>query len=406
MIHHVSTLAWILVPFICDVNTPNLQVHGDGLGDFYASLTDAVRPKLLSVNSNKTKAAGLTDYQRNLQNYDTVRYTNASELNIIGKIQHKGKIFHRLDTAEFSLLPENVKKLATQSAGLAISFRTNSSRILAKWCTSPSATASNMTGIAFEGMDLYILKDKRWQFAGVARPDSPNCTSGLIVENLPSGFKDCLLFLPTYDETTSLEIGVDFKAQIRSLKNPFHANILIYGSSIVQGASASRPGLAYPARLSRNTGYQFINFGFSGNGKMEPEVAKMIAAMPADAFILDCVPNPSPKEILERTKNLILTIRKKYPLAPIIAIQSVAREKGNFDMKIAAKIKLKEEYFAQEIRSLQLHDSALFLIDAKGLLGDDQEGTADGIHPNDLGFDRMIQQLQPQILAILNQYGI
>lgn len=101
-----------------------------------------------------------------------------------------------------------------------------------------------------------------------------------------------------------------------------------------------------------------------------------------------------------------LSIRKKYPLAPIIAIQCVAREKGNFDMKIATKIKLKEEYFAQEIRSLQLYDSALFPINAEEFLGDNQEGTADGIHPNDLGFDRIIQKFQPQILAILNQYGI
>jgi len=222
---------------------------------------------------------------------------------------------------------------------------------------------------------------------------------------MKAGKKECLLFLPTYDETLSLSIGVDKDANLRLGEYPFKKNVVIYGSSIVQGASASRPGLAYPARLSRETGYNFINLGFSGNAKMEKSVVDMIASMRMDAIVLDCVPNPSPEEVLARTPYLITTIRKFHPGIPIIAIQSVAWEKGNFDTVVAARVALKNHYFEQEVKKMQKTDKDLYFISADGLLGDDQEGTTDGIHPNDLGFDRMLQKIRPKVSIIIRRYG-
>src|SRR5690606_9913417 len=208
---------------------------------------------------------------------------------LIGKPLSGGPYFHRMDTAAYPELRPAVKQLLTNSAGLAISFTTNSTRIAAKWCTDERKPGNNMTAIAYEGLDLYIKRDGKWQFAGVGRPASSTCNEYMLVENMEPGVKECLLYLPLYDETVSLQVGVEGGATIEAGPNPFHKNILIYGSSIVQGASASRPGLAYPARLSRETGYQFLNLGVSGNAKMEPAVADMIAAMDMDAFILDCV---------------------------------------------------------------------------------------------------------------------
>jgi lysophospholipase L1-like esterase len=328
-------------------------------------------------------------------------FTDAHDLTIIGKAEESKMFFHRLDTSLHKDIPRVIKTLATRSAGLAVSFTTNSTTISARWCTSKQVTDDNMTGIAYEGMDLYIKRAGRWQFAGVARPQSHDCSEIMIVENMKAGKKECLLFLPTYDETLSLSIGVDKDANLRPGEYPFKKNVVIYGSSIVQGASASRPGLAYPARLSLETGYNFINLGFSGNAKMEKSVVDMIASMRMDAIILDCVPNPSPEEVLARTHYLITTIRKFHPSIPIIGIQSVARGKGNFDTVVAARVALKNHYFEQEVRKIQKTDKDLYFISADGLLGDEQEGTTDGIHPNDLGFDGLLQKIRPKILMIL-----
>ncbi|WP_229707495.1 SGNH/GDSL hydrolase family protein [Sphingobacterium alkalisoli] len=364
--------------------------------------------KMVKLNSFSLTALLLMFFVANVyaQQKKPLHFTQAHTLTITGKAWDSQPFYHRLDTARYAGLSSTLKRLATHSAGLAISFKTNSTTISARWQTSPQRSSDNMTGIAYEGLDLYILRDGRWQYAGVARPSAHDTSETSIVENMVHGEKTCLLFLPTYDETLFLEIGIDADATIKANPNPFRKNILIYGSSIVQGASASRPGLAYPAKLSRQTGYHFINMGFSGNAKMETTVAEMIAPLPMDAFILDCVPNPSPEEILERTANMVKTIRRYHPEAPIIAIQSVAREKGNFDQQIAQRVKLKDQYFRQEIKKLQRDDPHLYLIEADGLLGTDQEGTTDGIHPNDLGFERMLQEIRPAILAIFAKYEI
>ncbi len=337
---------------------------------------------------------------------DSLHYTDARQLTLIGKPLPDGPFFHRLDTAAFPAIPASVKHLLTHSAGLAVSFRTNSTEIAAKWCTSARKPGNNMTAIAFEGMDLYIKRDGEWQYAGVARPETNECNVFTLVADMEPGEKECLLYLPLYDETTSLQIGVEAGAQLSARPNPFKKNILIYGSSIVHGASASRPGLAYPARLSRETGYHFLNFGVSGNAKMEPEVADVIAQMDMDAFILDCVPNSSPQQVTARTANLVRTIRAKHPGVPIIAVQSIVRESGNFNQSIAERVAAQNANFKHEIDQLQQEVDDLYLVTAAGLLGDDHEATTDGVHPNDLGFDRMLQKIRPAVLKILKQYGI
>src|SRR3546814_10751589 len=60
---------------------------------------------------------------------DTLVYTDAQQLTLIGKPFEGGPFYHRLDTATFPAMPPAVKRLLTHSAGLAISFKTNSTKI-------------------------------------------------------------------------------------------------------------------------------------------------------------------------------------------------------------------------------------------------------------------------------------
>lgn len=333
-------------------------------------------------------------------------YTDARELTLIGKAWNSTpEYYHRVDTVAYNHLPPQVKRLLTHSSGLAISFRTNSTAIAATWCTKVNAHYNNMTAIAYEGLDIYIKRNNKWVYAGVGRPDTDTCNQFTLVNNMDTTMKECLVYLPIYDETKSLSIGVKSGATIAPAANPFKKNILIYGSSIVHGASASRPGMAYPARLCRQTGLNFINFGVSGNAKMEKEVADMIATLDMDAFILDCVPNCTPEQVTERTAYLVQAIRAKHPGKPIIAIQGIIRETGNFDQAAAEAARKQNANFYTEITALQKKDKDLYLITADNLLGDDHEGTTDGTHPNDIGFDRMIRKIGPAALKIFKKYG-
>ncbi len=325
---------------------------------------------------------------------------------MVGKIEPTQQVYHRVDTVAYPAMPQAVKRLLTNSAGLAIAFKTNSSTVSVKWCTSSSKPLVNMTAIAYEGLDLYIKKNGRWQFAGVGRPNG-DCTEYTLVRNMDGSEKECLLYLPLYDEIKSLEIGVEDGATIEALPDPFQRRILLYGSSILQGASASRPGMAYPARLSRETGLNLLNMGLSGSAKMEKAVADMIAAVPVDAFVLDCVPNSSPQEIRERTAYLVNTIREHHPKAPILVIPSTVRENGAFDQEVGQRVQAQNKQIEEEVaKLLRSGVKNLYLLSYDQQLGADHEGTIDGSHPNDLGFDRMLKQLKPQILAILKKHRL
>jgi len=206
-----------------------------------------------------------------------------------------------------------------------------------------------------------------------------------------------------YDEMTRLEVGVDDGSTMQAGAYPFQKRVLVYGSSIVQGASASRSGLAYAARLSRETGIDFLNLGMGGSAKMEKSVVDMIASFDADAFVLDCVPNSSPTQVSQRTAYLVETIRKKHPDAPIIVLQSVIRERGYFNLASGERVRQQNDNIKVEVaKLLQKGITNLYFIPADDFLGHDHEGSVDGTHPNDLGFDRMINVIKPKLMEVLD----
>lgn len=333
-----------------------------------------------------------------------IKYTDVSKLTLSGKAKLTPNLYHRVDTAEYREMPLMVKKLYANSAGLAILFKTNSNRISAKWSTVNPLTSANLTSITHKGLDLYIKRDGQWVFAGVGTPRG-NSTETTIVQDMDDSEKECILYLPLYDEVRSLEIGVNEDSFISSIDNPFRGKVVLYGSSILQGSSASRPGMAYPSRMARKYGINFINLGVSGNAKMEIAVANMLASLECDMFILDCVPNPSPEQIEERTSYLVNTIRKQNPKTPIIMIQGPVRESGNFDLKARKYVYNQNKAFKLEFEKLRKSNvSDLYFIEGD-FLGTDHEGTIDGVHPNDLGFDRFLNIIEPQFIKIWNKYA-
>jgi lysophospholipase L1-like esterase len=334
----------------------------------------------------------------------TQHYVKATDLLLIGDLLPTANKFHRMDTAAYPALPAVVKRLLTQSAGKAVCFTTNSKNIWAKWCVSKSKPYPNLTAIANKGLDLYIKHKGQWQFAGVGKPDSL-CNEALVVSTLDEGEKECLLYLPIYDEASNVEIGVDQNATVEAGTNPFHKRVAVYGSSITQGASVSRPGMAYPARLSRLTGWEFLNIGLSGSAKMEPAVIAMLNDVQADAYVLDCIPNSSDAVIRERAVNMIYAIQKAHPGKPIILLNTISREQGFLDNKVGRMVLAQNRAIDSIAKDLlQKKTKDFYFIDTAGFLGDDHEGSTDGVHPNDLGSYRFVERVKPLLVNILKKY--
>lgn len=300
-----------------------------------------------------------------------------------------------------------VNRYGRYSTGLAVVFRTDSPVIRARWTTGSKANGKNTTPILQSGLDLYIMRDGKWIFAGVGVPKNGNDHDATIVADMDGSMHECLLYMPMFNSLESLEIGIDDGCSIEPIANPFRHHIAVIGSSITHGASASRPGMAYPARMERATGMEFCNLGFSGQCKLDGFFADIAADTKADAFIFDTFSNPSAEQIDERLKAFVDTIRAAHPNTPLIFIQTEVRETGNFDLK---KRKFEsDKRAASEAGMKRLMDAGyrdIYFINPGMPIGDDHEGTVDGTHPTDAGFANICAAILPQITEILARYDI
>lgn len=330
-----------------------------------------------------------------------IRYVDAYQLMMIGKAKPTDSIYQRISSAETSNMPDVIKTLAKRSAGIAILFETNSSVIRVKWKLPDEVYQSNMTPIGHSGLDLYCFHNGKWQFVGVAKPVKGTSQEQLVVQHMDSTLKQFMLYLPLYNNVNELQVGVQQHASIQAPAQPAidrSKRIVVYGSSVVQGASASRPGMAYPAILQRHFGYDVINLGLSGNAKMEPELSAYLATVPADCYILDCIPNPSPEQIRERSYPFIKYLRQHQPNVPIIIVETIFRQTGLWNQRVGETVRQQNEAIRKTYERLQQEGyKNIYYIESSKLIGDDHEATIDGIHLTDLGFMRIADALIPVI---------
>ncbi len=336
------------------------------------------------------------------------KWVDATELGIHGHTQKSDKSpYYRFDHTPYEGFSKSIINHSKCPSGLYVVFKTNSSQISAAWENAPKRMGDNMTGISQHGLDLYIKKDGKWRFAAVGRVSTlpaQNKRTKSLIKNLAEGEKECLLYLPGWCQLTKLEIGVDEEATIEGIPSPFRHKVIVHGSSITHGASASRPAMNYPALMSRNLGIDFINFGFSGQCKMQPQFLEFLKTCEADAFVFDAFSNPSEKQIKERLNNFVEELVKAHPGKPLIFIQSPIDQDSDFDTKkYAARMSLTNTA-AEMMKVLAKKHKDVYFLAVPNVLGTDS--TIDNSHPTDLGFDRFLKAYQPKIAKILKKYGI
>lgn len=301
--------------------------------------------------------------------------------------------FDRLPARAEGKVRDAVWSLSRHSAGLHVRFITDATNIHARWAvTSPNLAMPHMAATGVSGLDLYVKTGKGdWRWLAVGKPDKQTNNVALI-SNLPPGTREYLLYLPLYNGTHFVEIGVATDATLKKAglwgATPVKP-MLFYGTSILHGACASRPGMVHSAILGRRFNMPHINLGFSGNGKMEPELAGLLAELDPSVYVLDCLPNMTASEVTERVEPFVHTLRKAHPRTPIVLVEDrtyadsflVASKRRRNDSSREA---LKAAY--DRLRLAGVKD--LHYLKGANLLGDDGEGTVDSSHPNDLGFMR------------------
>ena len=336
-----------------------------------------------------------------------MRFVDATELNLIGKALPTPHPYHRIDTVAYKGFTKGENQQVRCSAGLALVFKTNSTRIdLEPQYTSFVYAGASTPRVASEGFDLYIRKDGEWLYAASRAPKKRG-EAYTMISRMDSSEKECLLYLPNYSELTSLRVGVDEGATITPMENPFRHKIVIFGSSFTHGVSTSRAGMSYPMQIGRNTGLCFCSIACSGNCKLQPYFADYLGDVKdADAMVFDAFSNPDAKMIEERLIPFIERIRAKLPSTPLIFVQTIYRESGNFDLRSRKIEEDKRDMARRQMAEAMKRFDNVYFVDKADLTGTDHVTSADGTHPSDLGYWRWAQNLQPELLKVFRKCGI
>jgi hypothetical protein len=311
--------------------------------------------------------------------------------------------FDRLPAVADGKVTPAVWGLSRDSAGMLARFTTDAEMIWASYTLlKEKLNGANMTPIGASGLDLYARDDTgKWRWVGVARPDK-KVVRQEIIGGLKPGLREYAVYLPLYNGVENLSIGVPPEAKFESLAPRTDKPIVFYGTSITHGASASRPGMVHTAILGRRFDRPVVNLGFSGNGRMDAAVGELLVKIDAAVFIIDCLPNMSAALVRERTIPLVTQLRAAHPATPIILVEDrryanawiqPKRDQGH----TANHAALREAFEKLKTDGVK----GLFYIPGDDLLGSDGEGSTDGSHPNDLGFVRQADVMEPIIRAAL-----
>lgn len=316
-----------------------------------------------------------------------------------------------------------VGRLCTQTAGGCVRLCTDSDylilRVVYNHCRNGLA---HMSDVGIAGFDLYEYRESGDFHVGTFVP--PRCPSDGYLSMITFGERrerELTLNFPPYNGVLSVELGIQESAFLRrgrlfsgertdptdgtrdsdslyGTKSP----IVFYGSSISQGACASRPGTVHISRISRALNRNCVNLGFSGNDLGEPEMIAYLASLSMDLFFMAYDGN-SPTEELEATHRALYEgVRAAHPTLPIIM---ETRKKRPYNPQDAAKTELRFSMIRRNFdRGIAAGDQHLYLIDGRELYRPyGYDCIVDTVHPTDLGFYAMAEAFLPVIRCALGE---
>ncbi|WP_420601084.1 SGNH/GDSL hydrolase family protein [Flagellimonas sp.] len=322
--------------------------------------------------------------------------------------------YHRLPKRVANKLSSGVYNLGKQSAGLMIRFNTNSSKITVKYSVKrkDGFGMNHMPATAVSGVDLYTFDDSGKEIWCAA---TRKFSDTIIYDYKKIGVKktprEYRLYLPLYNQVTHLEVGVESKSDFEFLSIREEKPMVVYGTSIAQGACASRPGMAWTAQLDRALNLPLVNLGFSGSGRLELPMIDLIAEIDAEVYILDCMPNltqvtwqslgiENEEAFKERVLKAVNQLRSKREGTPILLVEHAGysdeyvsdSQKDRFQKVNKLQYQVYLQLKKQGVENLHYLK--------KEEIGLKMDDTVDGVHPTDLGMWHYAQAYKNKLQSL------
>ena len=310
----------------------------------------------------------------------------------------------RLPDRAQGVVRDAVWGLSRNSAGLSLVFRSDATDIEVRYQVSGGYNMFHMPSTGVSGIDLFARDSggkMRW-----CAPQFPPSFNDTITYRYNSiaypedGVYEYHMFLPLYNSVKWLEVGVPEGAGLEFIPIGDEKPVVIYGTSIAQGACASRPGMCFGNMISRHMQIPVVNLGFSGNGKLEPEVLDFICEIDASVFILDCLPNlGSAGDIKERVIKAVIQIRTGSD-SPILLVDHCGNSGEKTSQVQSVRITTNAEQRAAYEALLAAGYKDVYYL-AYEEIGLGMDGMVEGIHPTDVGMTRYAEAYEKKLREIL-----
>ncbi len=296
--------------------------------------------------------------------------------------------YYRIGDEQVRNLNAEISYLTEYTAGGRIRFRTDSDRLLVRIKNQWSYNIETAAG----RFDVYVTDENGKTFFSnimsvtqVDRDEHKNyAEAGAFIARNGHGMLDVTVNFPICLGIEDLFIGLREGCRLEApTPYRYRTPIVFYGSSIVHGIGASRPGMAYPSIIGRRFDSDYINLGFAGNAKAEPEMMEYISKLNMSVFVYDYDHNSPNIEHLKATHRRGYEIfRKNQPYTPVIMASKVDFY-PNDTASAARRQVIKESYE----KGLDDGDTNLYFIDGETVFGEEYaDASHDGCHPNDYGF--------------------
>ncbi|WP_165806550.1 SGNH/GDSL hydrolase family protein [Chitinophaga parva] len=323
-------------------------------------------------------------------------------------------VFNRMPAYVEPLVYKGVWNQSVKAAGEFLHFSTTGRSFKIKYVVSGKTYAlPHMPATGVSGIDLYA-KDANgaWNWAPCVKYSFGDTC---VYEYRPlkvaaRGNAEFYLYLPLYSTLEYITVGVPegeaFEYRPAAKEQP----IVAYGTSIMQGAVASRPGMAWTNILERNLDRMVINLGFSGNGRMDAPVFDLMAKVDAKLYIIDCMPNLShrqafpPDTVEKRLRYGIAKLRAQHPGVPILLAEHAGghpffeMDTGVVNEYHAASVLIAGVF--QKLKAAGIEN--IFLLSEKEIAFD-INSTVEGTHPNDIGMMQYATAYEKKIREILHE---
>ncbi len=330
--------------------------------------------------------------------------------------------YDRLPKKSVNQVAPHIWELSKHSAGLMIRFRSNAEEIRIRYKINEENEINmvHMPTTGVSGLDLYAINSdgievwcgtQNLVFGDTVTYVFPNLNANDCYHDRGREYR---LYLPLYNQVTWMEVGVAEDNYFEPLLVRKEKPIVVYGTSIAQGACASRPGMAWTSILGRKMDRPLINLGFSGSGTIDMPLIHLISEIDAKIYVLDCLPNLSSynwknleienvQELKERILLGIMTLRQRQPLVPILLVdhpgyaQAMINEKKRVEFSQVNQVQQEVFY---ELKRKGIENIFYLTKEEIGLKKDD---TVDGLHPTDMGMMKYATSCEKILRTVLKE---